>query len=225
MAERPRLGRRRPTVASEPDLAPPYKAAIEAAIRWAWSEVLASSTEIVDKGQEEEITTLIQHALNENDPKTWHRRAPGLHDFETVDRGAKVVTADGRIEKQPDLVFRPIVSHGVRNRSHWGLFVECKIISHEKHHSPDNYCDLGLAKFCKGEYAAQMSSGAMVAYVRDGSRPYDALTSILKARYETAFEQGSTEDSGISRHERSALDNPCVEIIVSHLWLDARLRR
>lgn len=221
MPERPRMGRRRPVVACEPDLSPAYKAAIETAIRWAWSEILAGSAELIQNGKEEEITTQIQLVLNENNPKNWRRRAPGLEDFETVDRGAKVVTADGRIEKQPDLVFRPIVGHGVRNRSHWGMFVECKIISHERHHSPDNYCNSGLLKFAKGEYAALMSSGAMVAYVRDGSRPFEALGPLLGTGYATVFsERGATEDTSTSRHDRSKLNNPCVEITLTHLWLD-----
>lgn len=222
MPERPRLGLRRRRLPSEPDFAPVYKAAIEAALRWAWKEVRAGAPETVRSGHEEEITERVQRALNEQDPKTARRRAPGMEGFETVDRGAKVTTADGRIEKQPDLVFRLVVGAGVRHRGDWGMFVECKIIDAEPNHSPDAYCAKGLAKFVHGEYASRMGSGAMVAYVRDGRQPYATLSESLHSAYGTlSHKPDPTLTRSFSQHDRSQLANPCVDITMTHLWLDA----
>lgn len=220
---RPRLGRPRRALPSEPDLSPAFKAAIEAALRWAWREVRSATPQIVQHGKEEDITEQMQRMLNEQDPATSRRRAPGLAGFETVDRGAKVTTADGRIEKAPDLVFRPAVATGVRHRGDWGMFVECKIIGPERHHSPDEYCAKGLAKFAIGEYSARMRSGGMVAYVRDGRLPFAALGPILQAMTATTVHQpGSVLNKCGTRHGRSSLPKPCVDITVSHLWLDAQ---
>jgi hypothetical protein len=133
---------------------------------------------------------------------TDHRRcAPGLRSFETVNRGAKVVTADCRIEKMPDLVFRPPVSRGVRNRSEWGYFVECKIVDGAV--TIRLYCDEGVARFVNGEYCARMPSGGMLAYVRDGSTPYASLQPRLSTAFETQSHVSQTEiDMSESLHSR-----------------------
>ena len=127
-------------------------------------------------GSEEKITEKLQRVLNEPSNGR-HRAAPGMRSFETVNRGAKVSAIDGRIELMPDLVFRPPVLHGVRNRSDWGFFVECKIVDGPK--SIGLYCTEGVARFVNGEYCAWMPSGALLAYVRDGSQPFLALQSRL----------------------------------------------
>jgi hypothetical protein len=223
MRNRPRLSCRRPGLQSEPDLSSAYKTAIEAALRWAWAGVHSLTPEILRNGTEEEITKCIQRALNEQDRKNARRRAPGLDGFETVNRGSKVTTADGRIEKAPDLVFRPVVSTGVRNLGDWGMFVECKIIAPEKHHSPEIYCAKGVARFVCGEYAPRMPRATMIAYVRDGRQPYSTLFPLLNAEYATtSHETAVPGETSISRHDRSSAPHPCVEITLTHLWFDAR---
>lgn len=220
----PRLSQRRPALAAEPDLPPAYKAAIYAAVRWAWEQVLAQWPDRVLSGSEEQITECMARVLNEQSPDA-RRTAPGLDSFETVVRGGKVSTADGRIEKQPDLVFRPVVAVGVRNRGDWGLFVECKIIGLENHHSPEAYCVNGVARFVRGEYAARMPCAAMLAFVRDRRLPHPTLSVLLDTTYATtSHEAGATNDTSLSRHARKSLPHPCVNISLVHWWLDGAPR-
>jgi hypothetical protein len=206
-----------PRAWSEPDVSPAHKRAIERALRWAWSELCHRWPQIVKTGTEEAITSKMQLMLNLH--ATDHRRcAPGLRSFETVNRGAKVVTADGRIEKMPDLVFRPPVSRGVRNRSEWGYFVECKIIDGSV--TIRLYCKEGVTRFVNGEYCARMPSGGMLAYVRDASTPYISLQPHLEMAFETQSHISREEtDMSDSLHSRRGLSNPCVDIALTHLWL------
>jgi hypothetical protein len=225
MPERSRLSRRLPPVESEPDVPVAYRAAVEAAIQWGWDEVRSRWPEIVRGGREEEITERIQHVLNEQG-RNWRRRAPGLDLFESVGRGEKTVCADGRIEKAPDLVFRPIATRHVRNLGHWGVFAECKIIDSNGHHSPYEYCANGVQRFVRGEYAARMSSGTMIAFVRDGRSPYSTLASVLDSTYETLWhERGTSENMSVSCHDRQKLLNRCVDIEITHLWLQTSDRK
>ncbi len=211
------LSMRLPHAEFEPDVSEVHKRAIERALRWAWAEVCRRWSSIVQNGTEEEITAKLQYVLNLHGDD-YRRCAPGLRSFETVNRGAKVVTADGRIEKMPDLVFRPPVTHGVRNRSEWGFFVECKIIDGAA--TVALYCDQGIARFVRGEYCARMPSGGMVAYVRDRSAPYGALQTRLGKDLATRRHAArAASDMSDSLHGRGTLPTPCVDILLTHLWL------
>lgn len=221
MANHPRLGFRRPPITSEPDISGAYKAAVESALRWAWEQVRTRWPEVIATGREEEITECVCRVLNEQGADD-RRLAPGLDSFETVNRGAKLKSADGRVEKAPDLVFRPIGASGVRNRSDWGVFIECKIIAPESHHSPNRYCADGVERFVKAEYAPQMPSASMLAYVRDARLPHAALSPYLDSAYSTQSHRAATRtDMSISIHSRRSLRTPCVNITLTHLWLDA----
>lgn len=220
MANHPRLALRRPTMSAEPDISNAYKAVVESALRWAWAQVCSRWPDVIADGREEEITERMQSVLNEHGADD-RRLAPGLNSFETVIRGAKVVAADGRIEKAPDLVLRPPPSPGVRNRNDWGAFVECKIIAPPNHHSAEAYCITGVARFVCGEYAARMPSAVMLAYVRDGRRPHETLDPLLAAAaYKTKSHDPLAADTTRSHHTRRALSQPCIDIRLTHLWLD-----
>lgn len=210
------LSVRVPRIVAEPDVSDAHKHAIERALRWAWSEVGRRWPETAKDGTEEQITAKIHRVLNEQ--TTNHRRAaPGLHSFETVNRGSKVESVDGRIELMPDLVFRPPLPAGVRNRSDWGYFVECKIVDGPP--SVGLYCKQGVARFVQGEYAAWMPSAAMLAYVRDGSCPFPTLEPRLATAHATRSHAARTIDVSDSVHERATLPIPCVDIALVHLWL------
>jgi hypothetical protein len=220
MAKRRSLAAPAAVLESEPDLPDPIKNVIEAAVAWAWGQVKERWPATVATGREEEITERLCFVLNEQGPDDG-RIAPGLNSFETVARGAKTLTSDGRIEKAPDLVVRPIAAIGVRNRGFWGLFIECKIIADESHHSAKAYCVNGVARFVSGEYAARMPSGMMVAYVRNGARPYATLSPLL-TEYETiSHTSGALSQRSSSAHRRSARPSPCTDVTLVHLWLDA----
>ncbi len=199
----------------EPDLSPRHKRAIERALRWAWVEVKSRWPEDVGIGPEERITEHLQRVLNDVGPDH-RRRAPGLATFETIDRGGKVTTNDGRIEKAPDLVFRPPLPRGVQNRGDFGWFVECKVVGGGR--VVALYLTEGVNRFVRAEYARRMPSGAMVAYVRDGAVPATSLAPHLPG----AVRPGKSSDVVSSVHPRRSLAPPCVDIVLTHLWFDAR---
>lgn len=205
-----------PVPSHEPDLAPEHKEAIIGALRWAWTELARRDPELLRSGQEENITAGLEDLLNQR--RDGVRIAPGLRDFETVSRGAKQRTADGRVGKEPDLTFRPVPYPTVMNTTRWGWFVECKIIGGDG--SVTLYRDNGVQRFSAGEYAAWMPSGAMLAYVRDGSRPTRALRGALVGQTATKRQRpGPTKDRSESEHDRSLLVPPCVDVVLTHIWL------
>lgn len=201
---------------SEPDISEHHKAAVIAALRWAWAKVRKSHVALLRTGPEEDITTELQRLLNER--RNGRRLVPHLVDFETVSRGENQRTSDGRNSKKPDLTFRPPAYQGVVDGTSWGWFVECKLVGGTK--SVGLYVGQGLERFCVGEYGAKMPSGAMLAYVRGPCRPASALTgkfgqhsaqSVLRAR--TRSDECETD------HPRGHLVPPCVDITLTHLWL------
>jgi len=184
----------------EPDLVLEHKNAIIRAIRWAWSELVIRDPNVLRTHDEEAITNRIQSLLNER--FEGRRVAKWLSDFETVTRGESQTTADGRIQKKPDLTFRPMPYGTVVNSTRWGWFVECKIIDGPR--SVTAYRDKGIQRFCNGEYAPWMQSGAMLAYVRDGSTPMVALGITLKGFSGLKnLSSGLTGDQSDSEHDRS----------------------
>lgn len=207
---------RRAPLACEPDLNPAQRSTVVAALRWAWAEVCQAHPSVVATGDEETVTQHLQDALNSLDAKS-KRRAPGLDLFETVNRGAKVTSVSGTNGKAPDLVFRPPRARGIQNLSHWGLFVECKIIDDVAHHSPKMYCDNGVARYARGEYAARMRSAMLVAYVRNGRQPHPTLDRLLKGTYATLAHVVRGPNESISTHDRAACG--CANIVLAHLWL------
>lgn len=200
----------------EPDLVPEHKAAILQALRWAWSEMLRRHPSVLRTGDEESITAKLQEFLNER--RNGERVVPWLRDFETLTRSENQITADGRLQKRPDLTFRPVPYSGVINQTRWGWFVECKLVDGGA--SVTAYCEKGVRRFYSGEYAAWMPSGALLAYVRDGSQPAKALRAALHGQVGTKRQtHGPTVDQSESEHDRSQLANPCVNVALVHLWL------
>lgn len=200
----------------EPDLASDHKEAIIKSLRWAWSELALHKPHLLQTGDEESISENLQNLLNQRQDGI--RLARWLTDFETVTRGENQRTVDGRIQKKPDLTFRPTAYPSVINPTRWGWFVECKIIDGRA--SVTAYRDNGVHRFAVGEYAAWMPSGSMLAYVRDGSTPDQMLSVALRGHSETRhYRPGPTVDRSESEHDRSCLVKPCVNVVLSHLWL------
>lgn len=200
----------------EPDLGSDHKEAIIKSLRWAWSELALHEPDLLRTGDEESISERLQNLLNQR--RGGIRRARWLTDFETVTRGENQRTVDGRIQKKPDLTFRPTVYPSVINPTRWGWFVECKIIDGTT--SVTAYRNNGVHRFVVGEYAAWMPSGSMLAYVRDGSTPTQMLSQALLGHCETRHcRTGPTPDRSESEHDRSCLAKPCVDVVLSHLWL------
>lgn len=203
----------------EPDLSPIEKDAIVRALRWAWGRVCNEWPDIVHTGREEQITERLVYVLNERVPGRG-RLAPGLRLFETVVRGAKIRNPNARIEMAPDLAFRPPPGRRtVRILDDWAWFVECKIIDGAG--SVQRYCNDGVVRFSDGNYCARMPSGAMLAYVRDRTRPFGTLDASLRFRFQTQAHTARAQlDMSDSLHGRAALPRACTDIALLHLWLD-----
>ena len=210
---------------AEPDLSAAHKRAIEGALRWAWQQLIAANDTTLHDGSEEEITAAIEAQLGRT--MRGRRVAPGLKDFDHPVRGAKQRTTNGSIEKQPDLTFRPPTYRylRVKNTAYWGYFVECKLIE-DGHHSRtiDSYSKDGVRRFAVGEYAARMSSGMMLAYVRGGRQPIKSLQPLLPFHGATTITPGQTTDTCFTQHPRGALASPCVDVTLIHLWLSVPIR-
>ena len=220
MARRRSLAEAQILPPAEPDLSSVHKKAIEAALRWAWQQLVAANEAVLNIGSEEAITTAIEVQLGKIE--NGRRAAPGLKDFDHPVRGAKQQTADGRIEKQPDLTFRPPVSRysRVTNTAVWGYFDECKIIE-DGHTSRTvaSYSDEGIRRFAIGEYAAWMPSGMMLAFVRGNKLPTTSLNALLPLHGAATITPGQTPDSCSTLHPRQSLAAPCIDVALTHLWL------
>jgi hypothetical protein len=215
------LAQRVPVDWAEPDLSPVHKAVVVRAVKWGWDEVCRRWPDIVQSGGEEAISAKLWRVLNDQNP-AGVRSAPGLSEFETVQRGEKVEGVDGGVEYQPDLTFRPNAAPGVRNRGDWGWFVECKLVDGAA--SVQRYCRNGVRRFVDGRYAARMPSGAMLGYVRDGREPYPSLEPLLCGQYGNAAVEAPkalTPDQVRSHHERSCAPPSWDPIELTHIWLEA----
>lgn len=152
--------------------------------------------------------------------------------------GAKLATA-------PDLCFR------VRSDDFcpvsWiseydGLFVECKPVD-KKHPVGSKYCDDGLIRFVKGDYAWAMQEGIMLAYARDGRTIKEHFGPAIAERKEklavvqelspvdlpVAAATESAQTVYTSRHRRDFewLDDKgtACDITIFHLWHDCTQSR
>ncbi len=198
----------------EPDLTESHKQAVLTSLRWAWDELSRTQLGLVETADEETITEGLERLLNRR--VRGKRSAHWLESFDTVTRSSKVRTSDGRIEKQPDLHFRPIPYRRVQCASDWAWFVECKIVDGAKFLRL--YRIEGIERFFSSEYAAHMPSAAMLGYCRDGTTPFDVLSTELRnAHGTTAVIAGSSTDICSSSHLRAAPLSTTIDL--THLWL------
>ena len=156
--------------------------------------------------------------------------------FASVHREPKVRNFNGsHPDKMPDLfvdfIDRP---SGVMNSQH-GLFIECKPVD-RKHPAGSAYCDEGLIRFVRGDYAWAMQSAMMVGYAREDyslvPKLSEALASNRKEPIPTSFGPEScprtratayAEQVAISKHQRTfnyvESGLPAGVIVIRHLWL------
>ena len=91
--------------------------------------------------------------------------------FERVTRQHECDTFDGSLQRErPDLFFGICPDDTYRHRiqsDQWGVFAECKPVD-KAHFAGRDYCDAGLIRFIRGDYAWAMQDALMVAYARYG---------------------------------------------------------
>lgn len=198
----------------------------------AFQDIRSAHPETMAHGSEAEVTALLEARLNTlaKQDTFWGQ----LVSF--VVRGKESLSFDGsHIEKRPDLSI--YLSDGPRN---FPLIAEAKVLDNATAKTVTLYCNEGLCRFLRGEYAWACREAFMLAYVRDGSSINGQLapllsrdTTLASARYAVqtlpAPAGGGASDLAWSRHARrfayihralpARPPDPPGPITVWHLWL------
>ena len=156
--------------------------------------------------------------------------------FAAVHREPKVRNFNGsHPDKMPDIFVDFIDRPAAVMNSQHGLFIECKPVD-RKHPAGSAYCDEGLIRFVRGDYAWAMQGAMMVGYAREGytliPKLSEALASNRKEPIPTSFGPEScprtratayAEQVAISKHQRTfnyVEDGlPAGVVVIRHLWL------
>ncbi|MGO8747029.1 MAG: hypothetical protein ACLQNE_13660 [Thermoguttaceae bacterium] len=120
---------------------------------------------------EDNVTAALRAVIENNLRQAGSIPGFNRHSYESVVRQGQAANFDGtRLTKSPDLCFK--LRNDDRERrmalsEYDALFVECKPVD-ATHSAGHDYCDLGLIRFVRGDYAWAMQEGMMLAYVRAG---------------------------------------------------------
>lgn len=161
--------------------------------------------------------------------------------FEFVVRQGQWENYNGTVlSKAPDLFFKLRDDEGRRMgvRSEFdGLFIEAKPVD-STHSVGSKYCDDGLIRFVRGDYAWAMQEAVMLAYARDGRTIADHLipamteTKRMRSLATIQLPEGSPSPAATacpeaeavhtSQHHRDFLwpdgKGPAAKITVYHFW-------
>jgi hypothetical protein len=120
---------------------------------------------------EDQVTAALRSTIENNLRQSGEVSGFNKRKFETVIRQGQWANYDGtRLTKAPDLFFklrddeiepRPVLSEFE------GLFIEAKPVD-STHPVGSKYCDDGLIRFVRGDYAWAMQEAMMLAYARHG---------------------------------------------------------
>jgi len=204
-------------------------------------ELLREQKFNLSQASEDEVTAALRSVVENNLRQTGEVLGFNRRTYETVIRQAQWANYNGtRIAKTPDLFFklrddesavRPVLSEFD------GLFIEAKPVD-STHFAGGDYCDQGLIRFVRGDYAWAMPEAAMLAYARDGRTIADhlipamtdsireaSISSVQLPQPCTAAAAAACENAEavqISRHRRNFpwpdSKGPATDITVYHLW-------
>lgn len=134
-------------------------------------ELLREQSYNLAAASEDQVTAALRSTIENNLRQSGEVSGFNKRRFETVIRQGQWANYDGtRLTKTPDLFFklrddesepRPVLSEFE------GLFVEAKPVD-DTHAAGNRYCDDGLIRFVRGDYAWAMQDAMMLAYVRNG---------------------------------------------------------
>jgi hypothetical protein len=120
---------------------------------------------------EDEVTAALRSTIENSLRQSGEVSGFNKRTFETVIRQGQWANYDGtRLTKTPDLFFKlyDYESEPRRVLSEFdGLFIEAKPVD-STHAAGSKYCDDGLIRFVRGDYAWAMQEAMMLAYARDG---------------------------------------------------------
>ena len=193
-------------------------------LQQAFNDIRMREPATVDRGGEPEVTALMQARLNSliNEDSIWRLLVL------CVVRGAESISFDGsHLEKRPDL---SIMLTGVDRR--FPLVAEAKILDSAVSKTAALYCENGILRFVKGEYAWGNREAFMIGYVRDSSSINTTLKAVLSKAAHRYLVQAlpipvgsGCSDLAYTRHGRSFVysrqrsPNSPGPISVWHLWL------
>jgi hypothetical protein len=191
--------------------------------------------------KENEVTAALRSTIENNLRQSGEVPGFDKRKFETVIRGGEWANYDGKsLTKAPDLFFK-LRDYETEPRSvlpeHDGLFIEAKPVD-ATHAVGRIYCDDGLIRFVRGDYAWAMQEAMMLAYVRndrtiersllpamsEAPRMSTLQTQQLPARtiMEMAGSTPAAEAVFMSRHERTFQwpdgKGPATPIDIFHVW-------
>ena len=164
---------------------PPISVAIllvvEDAIKVAWSIIrqLPATDFDLAAAHEDTITQKLHEVLE--DDLFVSGKVPGFNGdlIYKVTREEKLRSFDGKhLDKMPDLIFG-VVGREVYMRTQDGIFIECKPVD-ASHTAGVHYCDKGIIRFVRGDYAWCMLTAMMVGYAVEGYTIIPKLTKALE---------------------------------------------
>lgn len=191
--------------------------------------------------KEDQVTAALRSTVENNLRQTGEVRGFSKRTYDAVIRQSQWANYNGTcFAKTPDLFFRlrddqveprPVLSEFD------GLFIEAKPVD-ATHFAGGDYCDEGLIRFVRGDYAWAMPEAAMLAYARDGRTIADHLIPAMSESTRTAALApvqlpqlctaagaaacDTAEGVQISRHRRSFPwpdgKGPATDITIYHLW-------
>lgn len=155
--------------------------------------------------------------------------------FASMRREPKVRNFNGsHPDKMPDLLVEFIDRPAGAMNSQHGLFIECKPVD-RNHPAGSAYCDEGLIRFVRGDYAWAMQSAMMIGYARAGYTILPKLSDALQSRPNeiSAIEHArpcryskanlASEVVHVSKHGRTfkyvESGQAAPAITIRHLWL------
>lgn len=203
-------------------------------------EILREQSYNLAAASEDQVTAALRSTIENNLRQSGEVRGFNKRTFEFVVRQGQWENYNGAVlTKTPDLFFKLRDDEGQRRavRSEFdGLFIEAKPVD-STHPAGSKYCDDGIIRFVRGDYAWAMPEALMLAYARDGRTiakhliPAMSETPRMKAlataelpRPVTAAAYANAEAVHISQHRRDFSwpdgKGSATEIKVYHLWHD-----
>ena len=134
-------------------------------------EILREQSFNLAAASEDQVTAALRSTIESNLRQSGAVRGFNKRTFEFVVRQGQWENYNGAVlTKTPDLFFklRDDEGHRAGVRSEFdGLFIEAKPVD-STHPAGSRYCDDGLIRFVRGDYAWAMQEAMMLAYARDG---------------------------------------------------------
>ncbi|HMJ63772.1 MAG TPA: hypothetical protein VK615_00365 [Candidatus Binatia bacterium] len=134
-------------------------------------ELLREQNFQIAEASEDEITAALRSTIENKLRQSGEVRGFSKRTFEFGTRQGQWANYCGAcLTKTPDLFFKLRDDESMRGAvlsEFDGLFIEAKPVD-STHAAGGRYCDDGLTRFVRGDYAWAMQEGIMLAYARDG---------------------------------------------------------